>query len=30
MPLRTQLAKQCRFCRRDWHNPEDVVMLGGG
>ena len=23
-PLRTSLAKQCRFCRRDWHNPEIV------
>jgi hypothetical protein len=30
MPLRTQLAKQCRFCRRDWHDPENVVMLGDG
>lgn len=22
MPLRTSLAKQCRFCRRDWHDEE--------
>ena len=29
-PLRTQLAKQCRFCRRDWHDPENVVVLGVG
>jgi hypothetical protein len=29
-PLRTSLAKQCRFCRRDWHDPENVVMLGAG
>lgn len=29
-PLRTSLAKQCRFCRRDWHDPENVVMPGGG
>jgi hypothetical protein len=29
-PLRTSLAKQCRFCRRDWHDPESVVMLGAG
>jgi len=20
MPLRTSLAKQCRFCKRDWHD----------
>ena len=26
-PLRTSLAKQCRFCRRDWHDPADVVGL---
>jgi hypothetical protein len=27
-PLRTSLAKQCRFCRRDWHDPDNVVMMG--
>jgi hypothetical protein len=26
-PLRTSLAKQCRFCRRDWHNPNNVEMF---
>jgi hypothetical protein len=26
-PLRTQLAKQCRKCRKDWHDPENIVML---
>jgi hypothetical protein len=30
MPLRTQLAKQCRFCRRDWHDPENVLAPGDG
>ena len=29
-PLRTSLAKQCRYCRRDWHDPETVVRLGAG
>jgi len=28
MPLRTSLAKQCRYCRRDWHDSENVVTLG--
>lgn len=23
-PLRTSSAKQCRFCRRDWHDPDNV------
>lgn len=27
MPLRTSLAKQCRFCRRDWHDEDNVVSL---
>jgi hypothetical protein len=22
-PLRTSLAKQCRFCQRDWHDSEN-------
>ena len=30
MPLRTSLAKQCRFCRRDWHDADNVVALGAG
>lgn len=30
MPLRTSLAKQCRYCRRDWHVEENVVPLGDG
>ena len=24
MPLRTSLAKQCRFCWRDWHDEDNV------
>ena len=28
MPLRTSLAKQCRFCRKDWHDEANVVSLG--
>ena len=24
-PLRTPSAKQCRFCRRDWHDPDNVT-----
>ncbi|HXV81623.1 MAG TPA: hypothetical protein VEG60_17220 [Candidatus Binatia bacterium] len=24
-PLRTSSAKQCRFCGRDWHDPENVI-----
>ena len=25
MPLRTSLARQCRFCWKDWHGEENVV-----
>jgi len=25
--LRTQLAKQCRHCGRDWHDPDHVTRL---
>lgn len=28
--LRTPLAKQCRHCRRDWHDPAQLKFLGGG
>jgi hypothetical protein len=28
MPLRTNLAKQCRHCRRDWHHPKQIRWLG--
>ena len=27
MPLRTSLAKVCRFCSRDWHDEKNVVFL---
>jgi hypothetical protein len=27
MPLRTSLAKQCRFCRTDWHDEDNIVRL---
>jgi hypothetical protein len=27
--LRTKDAKQCRHCKRDWHDPENVTLLGG-
>jgi hypothetical protein len=27
MPLRTSLAKQCRHCRRDWHDPDKLGWL---
>ena len=27
MPLRTSSAKQCRFCRRDWHDEENIVQF---
>jgi len=27
--LRTQKAKQCRKCNRNWHDPENVIRLGG-
>jgi hypothetical protein len=30
MPLRTSLAKQCRYCNRDWHDAENVITLGDG
>jgi hypothetical protein len=23
-PLRTSLARQCRFCKMDWHDPQNV------
>ena len=26
-PLRTPLAKQCRFCGRDWHDEDNVAPL---
>lgn len=26
-PLRTSVAKQCRYCRKDWHDPGNVGML---
>jgi hypothetical protein len=29
-PLRTSMAKRCRYCRRDWHGPENVLTLGAG
>jgi hypothetical protein len=28
-PLRSGTAKQCRFCRRDWHDPGQLRWLGG-
>jgi len=27
-PLRSAHAKQCRFCKSDWHNPRAVQTLG--
>jgi hypothetical protein len=27
-PVRTALAKQCRHCKRDWHDPDAVRRLG--
>ena len=30
MPLRTSLAKQCRHCLRDWHDANNVLILGDG
>ena len=30
MPLRTSLAKQCGYCRRDWHDSGNVMRLGDG
>ena len=26
-PLRTSSAKQCRFCRRDWHDPDRITSI---
>lgn len=26
-PLRSSLAKQCRFCKLDWHNPDNITSL---
>lgn len=26
-PLRTGLAKQCRYCKRDWHDPDNMTYL---
>ena len=28
MPLRTEYAKQCRHCKKDWHDENNVRMLG--
>jgi hypothetical protein len=28
LSLRTPRAKQCRHCRRDWHDPENLRWLG--
>jgi len=28
-PLRTGLARQCRFCGTDWHDPDHIVRRGG-
>ena len=25
--LRTKVSKQCRHCKRDWHNPDNVTQL---
>jgi hypothetical protein len=30
MPLRTSLAKQCRHCLRDWHDPDKPGWLDSG
>jgi hypothetical protein len=27
-PLRTKFAKQCRHCKRDWHDQNNLRMLG--
>jgi endogenous inhibitor of DNA gyrase (YacG/DUF329 family) len=27
-PLRSGEAKQCRFCKRDWHDPQYIRHLG--
>lgn len=26
--LRTKDARQCRHCKRDWHDPDNVLVLG--
>ena len=26
--VRSSEAKQCRHCKRDWHDPDNVVILG--
>jgi len=26
-PLRTQRSKQCRHCKRDWHDPNETAFL---
>lgn len=26
--LRTSDAKQCRHCKRDWHDPNNILILG--
>lgn len=28
-PLRTAVARQCRFCGSDWHDPDHVIKLPG-
>jgi hypothetical protein len=28
LPLRTPYAKQCRHCRRDWHDLNNIKFLG--
>jgi hypothetical protein len=28
-PLRTSEAKQCRYCKRDWHDPDNITSLFG-
>lgn len=27
-PLRTSIARQCRFCKMDWHDPTNVYRRG--
>jgi len=27
-PLRTSIARQCRFCKMDWHDPQAVYRRG--
>jgi hypothetical protein len=26
--LRTSDAMQCRHCKRDWHDPDNILILG--